>query len=82
MNPVGVWAISWLLQIPLPEQVSKTLDRLLDIPLVFRLVAGFGLVAVLLFAVNYCLQEIDKMLGTGQSIRAKLQGNAPPPAQE
>jgi hypothetical protein len=69
----------WLLQIPIPKQVSETLERLLDIPLIFRLVAGFSLVLLVLCAINQCLKQLDAMLGTGQSIRAKLKGETAAP---
>ena len=38
MHGINLWLSGWLLEIPIPKQVSETLERLLDIPLIFRLV--------------------------------------------
>lgn len=79
MYGINLGLSGWILEIPIPKQVRETLERLLDILVIFRVVAGFSLVLLVLFAINQCLKQLDAMLGTGKSIRAKLKGDTAAP---
>ena len=66
--------INLVLQIQLPEEVSRALSQLLEIPFIFRLVTGLSVVGIGLFSFSQYLKHIHSILQTSQKIRASLKG--------